>query len=221
MGLGFSASSQNRIIESNRAEYDRKNPQPCITIFVEPGADELKKGFQKYLKDNYAFKVKNKRKYLKAKKTIFAAVTLGEIDFKANVKRVSEESLTQMDIFLILPGNVFISEKTHPKEYNKLLDIVKGFYSSFLKEYYNKEFSEVNSQIENFSSNREKLLKKKTKATAKLEKNKKKITELNIENKEKEVAIAKYAKGISTAEKNLKDLKAKLEKVSKRINDLK
>lgn len=210
--------SQNKIIKNARVLLNEKT-RPCISLLMEPESKEVKKAWEKYLKDRYDFKLKNaKGDDLKAEKTTFLNISSNRLDFYTKITRKQNKKITRMDVFVAFGYDIYLNRKEHLKEYESLLYIIEEFYTIFLREYYVEHIEDFNKELKSYTKDKEKLIADNSKLKEDLLSINKK--ESKEEYEEKTIQIKKNKIDIKNLDKNISRIKDKIQSMNEKLNKL-
>jgi peptidoglycan hydrolase CwlO-like protein len=190
--------------------------RPCIQVNLDPEPKTLKKAWKSYLKDNYDFKLSGigfltNKDLLTAEEIQVKAISPNTMDFYTHI--IEDENGSEMKVFLRFGYDIYITSKTHPKEYKVVTEIMDNFLKSYLPKYYNELIKETEKRVSDLKKETEDLKDDISDNSEEIKDLKKEIEELEKELKSNSELLWK-------ATKKLEKRSEKLERVKNQLKNL-
>lgn len=166
------------------------NPRTCLTVQLDPLADEVEDEWEDFMKDKHKTKLKGAGflgtgNLLVAEQVVIPAISPKRMDFYTNIERV--DGMTEMRVFASFGTDVYVEPNKYPQEFNAMKDIFKTFLKEYLPNYYQGQVVAIQKTLKGLKKEGDKLDKK-------LEKDEEKIAKLEKEIEENRAAQEENAK---------------------------
>ena len=193
--------------------HDQKE-RSAVKVVIAPEGKDTKKDFKDFIEDRYNVEVegislfKNKP-VIYTEKAVISSISTQPINLYAKVIEIGQK--TEIYVFGQFDNNNQITPLDHYTEYQSMRDLTVEFLERILPNYYQNIVATQVDEVADLEKDRADMEKK-------MDKNKKKITEMTEENEELEVKLAENAKKIEQSINKLGEKKATLKKVNKNLN---
>lgn len=202
---------------------------PAYVVYFEDEILEMEDAWKSYLKSNYDVKLRKSRGFLKAEE-----VSLPEISNKSVTLYSSFEAERPMPKFLVtvaVSRDTFISSSSHPEEARNIKSMMIKFVKTHQLELVNealekdvKIYEKMNSELAKIEKDKAGETKSKIKSEGNIvkygndiQKDKRKILDIEAEVKVLEQKIEKEKSAVSDFENKMKDLQKNIDEKTETI----